>query len=151
MQKQVRNAVDVMWIYRRRPVLVLLATLVTFPVHMAVICSAMFAGQAFDLPLAPSYYWAIIPVIVLVGALPISPQGAGVMEYFAIRLTETRGATVSQAFALTMSLRIVQILWNLTGVYFVVRGHFHTPTIAEKHEVDDAEGDANPVPFPSPS
>jgi hypothetical protein len=87
------------------------------------------------------YYGAIVPVIVLVGSLPISPQGAGVMEYFAIKLTETRGATVSQAFALTMSIRIVQILWNLTGVYFVVRGRFHAPTAAERKEVEeDLEG-----------
>ena len=137
MQKQVQNAVQVMWIYRRRPVLVLVSLLVTFPVHMAVICSAMFAGKAFGLQLLAAYYWAIVPVIVLVGALPISPQGAGVMEYFAIKLTETRGATVSQAFALTMSIRLVQILWNLTGVYFVLRGHYHKPTEAEQHEVED--------------
>jgi glycosyltransferase 2 family protein len=134
-QKQVQNAVHVMETYRRRPALVFWALLVTFPVHVTVICSAMFAGMAFGLPLSPQYYWAIVPVIVLVGSIPISPQGAGVMEYFAIKLTETRGATVSQAFALTMSIRIVQILWNLTGVYFVLRGHYHKPTPAEQREV----------------
>jgi uncharacterized protein (TIRG00374 family) len=135
-QKQVQNAVGVMWMYRRRPMLVLAALLVTFPVHMAVICSAMFSGMAFGLPIPASYYWAIVPVIVLSGSIPISPQGAGVMEYFAIRLTETRGVTVSQAFALTMSIRLVQILWNLTGVYFVVRGHFHQPTEREQRELE---------------
>ena len=134
MQKQVHNAMEVMMIYRRRPGLVLLALVATFPVHITVILSAMFAGLAFDLPLAPSYYWAIVPVIVLIASIPISPQGAGVMEYFAVRLTETRGATVSQAFALTMSIRLVQILWNLTGAYFVLRGHFHAPTEADREE-----------------
>jgi hypothetical protein len=115
--------------------------LVTFPVHVTVIVSAACSGKAFGLPLPWLYYGAIVPVIVLVGSLPISPQGAGVMEYFAIKLTETRGATVSQAFALTMSIRIVQIIWNVTGVYFVVRGHFHAPTEAERKEVEeDLEG-----------
>jgi hypothetical protein len=57
-----------------------------------------------------------------------------VMEYFAVRLTETQRATVSQAFALTMSIRLVQIFWNLTGAYFVLRGHFHAPTEAEREE-----------------
>jgi hypothetical protein len=106
-------------------------------VHVTVILSATCAGKAFGLPPFGWYYWAIVPVIVLVGSIPISPQGAGVMEYFAIKLTETRGATVSQAFALTMSIRMVQILWNLTGVYFVLRGHYHKPTAAEKHEVEE--------------
>ena len=100
---------------------------------------------ATGLPLAPSYYWAIVPVIVLSGSLPISPQGAGVMEYFAIKLTETRGATVSQAFALTMSIRLVQILWNLTGVYFVLRGHYHKPTTSEQKEVEEDFAAAEPV------
>ena len=140
MQKQVRNAVQVMEIYRRRPVLVLLALIVTFPVHVAVIVSALCAGKAFGLPLDGSYYFAVVPVIVLSGALPGPPQGAGVMEYFAIRLTETRGATISQAFALTMSIRLVQVLWNLTGAYFVIRGHFHAPTADEQKEVESAGG-----------
>jgi hypothetical protein len=147
MQKQVQNAVKVMEIYRQRPGLVLLAVCVTFPVHMAVICSAMFAGKAFELPLPALYYWAIVPVIVLVGSIPISPQGAGVMEYFAIKLTETRGATVSQAFALTMSIRLVQILWNLTGAYYVLRGHFHKPTEADEQEFQaDLAGGPEPEP-----
>ena len=85
----------------------------------------MLAGMAFDLPLHPLYYWVVVPVVVLAGSIPISPQGAGVMEFFAILLTKRQGCTVSQAFALTMSIRIVQILWNLTGGIFVLRGGFH--------------------------
>ena len=50
------------------------------------------------------------------------------MEYFAILLTQKQGATVSQAFALTMSIRMVQILWNLTGGLFVLRGGYHQPS-----------------------
>lgn len=148
-QKQVQNAVQVMEIYRARPLLVLWALVVTFPVHMTVVASAMLAGRAFGLPLPWHYYWAIVPVIVLVGALPISPQGAGVMEYFAIKLTETRGATVSQAFALTMSIRVVQIVWNLTGGFFVLKGGFHAPTADEKKVVADPESPAaGPLPEP---
>ena len=86
-------------------------------------------------------------MVVLAGAIPISPQGAGVMEFFAILLTQKQGCSVSQAFALTMSIRIVQILWNLTGVYFVLRGHYHAPTAAERKEVEqDLERAATPEP-----
>ena len=44
------------------------------------ILSASFAGMAFRLPLGMFYYWVVVPVVALVGAIPISPQGAGVME-----------------------------------------------------------------------
>jgi uncharacterized protein (TIRG00374 family) len=141
MQTQVNKAVETMEIYRRRPWLVLWAIVVTFPVHATVVVSATFAGLAFGLPLPVTYYWVVVPVVVLAGAIPISPQGAGVMEFFAILLTRRQGATVSQAFALTMSIRLVQILWNLVGGIFVVRGNYHAPTEREAEELtsDTAE------------
>ena len=43
---------------------------------------------------------------------------------------------MSQAFALTMSIRIVQILWNLFGGIFVLRGGFHVPTEKEQEALE---------------
>ena len=51
------------------------AMLLSFPVHVTTIFSAYLAGEAFGLPLHPMYYWVVVPVIALVGAIPISPQG----------------------------------------------------------------------------
>jgi uncharacterized membrane protein YbhN (UPF0104 family) len=141
MQRFVQPAVQAMHLYGERPLLGLWALVITLPVHGAVISSAMFAGMAFGLPLTWSYYWVAVPVIVLAGAIPISPQGAGVMEAFAVLLTRRQGVTVSQAFALTMSIRIVQILWNLTGGIFVLRGGFHAPSEREKKELESDETD----------
>jgi uncharacterized membrane protein YbhN (UPF0104 family) len=150
-QKQVRNAIETLELYARHKWLVVKSIVVTFPVHITVVLSAMLAGKAFGLTLSPLYYFVAVPVIVLVGSIPISPQGAGVMEYFAILLTQKQGATVSQAFALTMSIRMVQILWNLTGGVFVFRGGYHQPTEAEQREVantpdDDSDTDADAAP-----
>jgi hypothetical protein len=125
--------------------LVLGTILLTLPVHSIVVISATFAGMAFKLPLHPLYYWVVVPVVVLAGSIPISPQGAGVMEFFAIILTKRQGCTVSQAFALTMSIRIVQILWNLTGGLFVLRGGFHAPTEKEQHAMDMDLPNTNPT------
>lgn len=136
MQQHVQSAVEVMAIYRQAPRLVLWSMVVTIPVHVTVILSAMFAGQAFGLPLSPGYYFIVVPVTVLVGAIPISPQGAGVMELFAINLTARQGATVSQAFALTMSIRMVQIFWNLVGGIFVVSGHYRAPHVEPVAETE---------------
>jgi len=136
MQKQVRGAVDTMQRYGKRPWLALWSLIVSFPVHAAVVTSAMFAGMAFGLPLHWAYYWVAVPVIVLAGAIPLSPQGAGIMEGFAVLLTRAQHVSVSQAFALTMSIRMVQILWNLAGGIFVLRGGFHAPNEDEKKELD---------------
>ena len=115
--------------------------IISFPVHGAVISSAMFAGMAFGLKLHWEYYWVAVPVIVLAGAIPLSPQGAGVMEFFAVLLLRGQGVTVSQAFALTMSMRVVQILWNLSGGLFVLHGGFHAPGEGEKKELENLPPD----------
>lgn len=136
MQQQVAHAMETMAIFRQRPGLVAWAMLITVPVHITVMVAAMLAGKAFGLPLSTGYYFVVVPVTVLVGAIPISPQGAGVMEYFAIKLTARQGATVAQAFALTMSIRLQQIFWNLVGGIFVASGHYQPPKQAEAEGQD---------------
>jgi uncharacterized protein (TIRG00374 family) len=144
MQKQVRGAVDAMHQYAKRPGLAIWSLIVSFPVHGAVVTSAMFAGMAFGLPLHWQYYWVAVPVIVLAGAIPISPQGAGVMEGFAILLTHPQRVSITMAVALTMSIRMVQILWNLAGGLFVLRGGFHAPNADEQGELASLPPESGP-------
>jgi len=137
MQKHVLSAVEAMELYRKRPLTGIWSLIVSIPVHITVVMSAMLAGLAFGILRNHwEYYWVAVPVIVLSGSIPISPQGVGVMEGFAILLLRPEGATIAQAFALTMSIRVVQILWNLTGGVFVLRGGFHALTEEEQHTLD---------------
>jgi uncharacterized membrane protein YbhN (UPF0104 family) len=126
-----------MEIYRRKPWMVAWSLMVSLPVHGTVICSAMLAGMAFGILREHwEYFWVAVPVIVLAGSIPISPQGVGVMEGFAVLLLRPQGGTIAQAFALTMCIRVVQMLWNLTGGLFVLRGGFHVPTEDEQHSME---------------
>jgi len=143
MQHQVHRAIETMEIYGRHPWISIVAIVMTFPVHMTTIISATFAGKAFGLPLHALYYWAVVPVITLVGAIPISPQGAGVMEYFAVELTRRQGVAVSQAFALVMAIRFCQIFWNLAAAIFVLRGGYHAPTEKQAKELEEDDEEEN--------
>jgi uncharacterized protein (TIRG00374 family) len=145
MQATIQTAIESLRIFGRRPLLVLGALVVSLPVHGVVVLSAMFAGMAFHLPIPLFYYWTVVPVVVLSGAIPISPQGAGVMEYFAITLLQPRGATNGQAIALTMSIRLVQVLWNLAGGFYVLKGGFHVPNIVEQKQAEAEDQDQPPA------
>jgi len=136
-RKHIEHVLHTLELYRTRPGLIAWALMITLPVHATTIVSALLAGKALGLPIHALVYFVAVPVIVLVGAIPISPQGAGVMEYFAVLLLKSEGATVSHAVALTMSIRLVQIFWNLTGALFVFRGGYHTPTEQEQRELDE--------------
>jgi hypothetical protein len=144
MQKQVVKAVEAMEVYGHRPLPVIGAILVSFPVHAVSILSATCAGFAFRLPLAAFYYWVVVPVVALVGAIPVSPQGAGVMEFFAVQLTKRHGATISQAFILTMSIRLLAMFWNLVAGLFVLRGGYHAPTVKEQEDLESDDASASP-------
>jgi uncharacterized protein (TIRG00374 family) len=142
LQRQVQNGVEALHLYGAKPMVPIWAIIMTFPVHVTTIVSAYFAGRAFGLPLPFFYYWVAVPVIVLVGAIPISPQGAGVMEFFAIELTRSQGVPTSQAIALAMSIRLGGMFWNLVAGVFVLRGGYHAPTKNEAASLEDDEGPA---------
>jgi hypothetical protein len=144
MQRHVTHAVEAMHLYGQKPGIAAGATVMTFPVHITVIISSYFAGQAFGLTLPFWYYWVITPVIALVGAIPIAPQGAGVMEFFAIELTRRQGVTISQAFALAMSIRVVAMFWNLVAGIFVLRGGYHAPDAEEQETMESDDGVEEP-------
>jgi hypothetical protein len=132
--------------YRHRPMPLVTALALSFPVHITAILSATFAGWAFRLPLPLFYYWVVVPVVALAGAIPISPQGMGVMEAFTVELTRRHGVTIGQAFALTMSIRLVQVFWNLAAGIFVLRGGYHAPSEKEQETLES--DDAAPAGFP---
>jgi glycosyltransferase 2 family protein len=145
MQEQVQTALAAVELYRQKPWRLISTVVMTFPVHITVIISAMFVGTAFNLPLPLMYYGAAVPVIVLAGSIPISPQGAGVMEILALQLTQVYGTSAGQAVAWTMCIRLTQMLWNLTGGLFVLLGNYHPPK--EREHVETATGDsASSVP-----
>ena len=137
-----RAVVDALELYLRRPGLMAWATVISFPVHLTVAAAGMCGGLAFDLPVHWGYYFVVVPVVVLVGAIPISPQGAGVMEFFAVTLLNRQGVTVAEAFALTMFIRLVHVFWNLGGGVFVLRGGYSN---APDSQPAAAEPEAEPA------
>ncbi len=159
-QRQVASAWRVFSLYKRQPTVILSAVLVTVPVHLAVVAAGYFSGIAIGLDIPLTYYVVAVPVMVLMSAIPISPQGAGVMEFFAVLILQPQGATVSEAFALALCIRLVHILWNLTGGLFVLRGGYSAPSVQEQAELeaaldaaaddtDDLPGDDEPTTQPA--
>ncbi|HEV7297830.1 MAG TPA: lysylphosphatidylglycerol synthase transmembrane domain-containing protein [Tepidisphaeraceae bacterium] len=139
MQRHLAGVREVVQLYGRRPGLLVGVLAMSLPVHAITVISAMAAGEAFGLPIKPGYYWVVVPVVTLAGALPVSPQGAGVMEFFAYLLMRGQSATVADALILTMSLRFVQVFWNLLAGVFVLRGGYRAPTVTEASELSGDE------------
>lgn len=145
MQHHLAKVREAAQLYKRHAIRIPWWIAITLPVHIAVVVSAMIAGQAFGLNIALPYYFVCVPVMVLSAAIPISPQGAGVMEAIGFLLLAKQGATVSEVLALTLSIRFVQLLWNLIGGLAVLRGDFSAPTSSSLDTIADEEEPPEPV------
>lgn len=146
MQHHLNKVREAARLYKRHAIRLPWWILLTLPVHITVVISAMIAGQAFGLSISWPYYFVCVPVMVLSAAIPISPQGAGVMEAIGFLLLSKQGVLVSEVLALTLSIRVVQMLWNLVGGIFVLRGGFEKPAAGSSF---DAIADEEEAPEPA--
>ena len=132
-----RRADEAAFAYRDHKLAVLGAVSISLPVPVFFIMSGVFSGWAVGLPdNAPMLVTllAILPLIVLIGALPISFMGFGVMEPAGIALLAAHGpATPNQVVTMLVLMRIYQILYSVLGAMFLIRGHLsiHPEDIAE--------------------
>ncbi len=73
-------------------------------------------------------YFASIAAGLIVGAIPISPQGLGTTEaVYKHFLVGTHG-NLSQVLCLAMGIRFVQLLWALPGVLVTMTGAYTPPS-----------------------
>lgn len=112
--------------YRDHPRTVIATVLMSVPVHLAIASATAIAGYALGMQTSFGLLLVVIPIIFLSGALPITPQGAGVWELLGrIMLVPTMTATMNQIVAMLMMARIYQLLYSLSGGFFLLKGDIH--------------------------
>jgi len=72
-------------------------------------------GKAIGVDLAPMHFFAIIPLVFVVNALPISIGGLGVGESACVFFFSLVGVPQSKALALAFLYRISIFLYSLIG------------------------------------
>ena len=107
-----------------RPHLGTLATAITMsvPVHICLAGATAVAGFAIGVPTGLLTLMAVLPIAFLVGALPITVLGLGVMEPTAAALLEGSGTTFNQIVAMLMAYRAFLLLYGLLGGLSVLTG-----------------------------
>jgi len=112
--------------YRDHPKTVITTVLMSVPVHLAIASATAIAGYALGMQTSFGLLLVVIPIIFLSGALPITPQGAGVWELLGrIMLVPTMTATMNQIVAMLMMARIYQLLYSLSGGFLLLKGDIH--------------------------
>jgi uncharacterized protein (TIRG00374 family) len=112
-------------VYSGKPLTILAAFLLTVSLQITVITSFWFLGKSLGITVSLRYYYVFFTLTWVLGALPISVGGAGVVEgtlYFLF--VNFAGVGEEMAFALIMCQRTIWMLASLPGaVIHLVGAH----------------------------
>lgn len=119
--------------YRRHPRILLKCILLTLGLQVTSVTSVFFGGWALQMvgehPLnAIVAYLLYVPLGWVIAAVPLTPQGIGIMEgaYIHFFVDAAKLAdSASQAFFLAMIGRLFQMVWALPGLWIAFSGEYH--------------------------
>jgi glycosyltransferase 2 family protein len=111
--KKIQTALNLVLSNKKTLVFSLLLSLIFF---VSAIFNTMWAGNAVGWS-NPSFLdvGSVLPLILIIGALPITPSGIGVQEGVFYFFLHSIGATQSQALAVAVVLRIKWLILSLLG------------------------------------
>jgi uncharacterized protein (TIRG00374 family) len=109
-------------IYAKRPVTVFFALLLTYFSQSMNIIGFWLLGRSMGIEVGLQYYLIFFPISWVVGAIPISIGGIGIIEGLLTFLFVSVGASPEHAFALSLCQRAFLLLISLPGVWIHIVG-----------------------------
>lgn len=118
---------DAALVYCSKPLTVFWAMLLTFVAQIAPIVTYWLLGRNLGIEAGLTQYLFIFPVTWVVGALPISVAGLGVVEAGTVALfVRMTGTPEESAFALVLCQRLIWVAASLPGAAVHLLG-YHLP------------------------
>jgi len=121
--------------FGREPVFLAQALTISMALNMASVLQVMFLAWGMRLNISPLALCVIVPMIICISALPITPSGLGVREnLYVLMLTAPQiNVTATQALSLSLLAYAGSLLWSLLGglVYASLKETHHLREIAQ--------------------
>ena len=122
--------------YGSHPGAVISATSISVVVQVLLASAAGCCGWAIGVGHELPAILVAMPIIFIAGAIPITWQGAGVMEIVAIGLLAGTGvASVNQIVAMLLLYRCLELTWGIAGSALLLRGDIEIHPIPTEDEV----------------
>ena len=125
------SAADAAHRFRERKGALVLALFFSLIAHSLWIVGVMLIGRALGIEAAWYHYFVFIPLIYIIGAIPLTPGGVGFVEaiyaaFFVPVIVTTMGVSEGEAGAqivvLALTVRLFDIIRGLPGVIVVITG-----------------------------
>jgi len=126
--------------YRHHPLTLGTGLALSMGNHTALAGAAALAGYALGMQTDFGVLMTVLPVVIFAAALPISPQGLGVMEYLAIEMLMSPGeATANQIVGTLMLFRLFVIFYGLACAASLIGSNIHVQAAAKEMESDEQQ------------
>jgi glycosyltransferase 2 family protein len=119
-------------LYRRRPAVLAVALLITVAAHVFFIGAAMMIGLALRMEPPVLNYFIYVPLIYVIGAVPVTPGGVGLVEKLYVEFFSSPLVGTSTIVTLAMLARLLPALWGLPGLIVALR----SPKIPETDQIE---------------
>jgi uncharacterized protein (TIRG00374 family) len=116
-----RKIDETLFIYRYRRKTIAVSLLLSMVVHTVIIVGIAIIGRAIGMKTPFVSYFAIVPIGLIVKALPIAPAGWGVGEAAFVYFFGTQGVIKAQALALSLIYNLEQMAISALGVIPLAR------------------------------
>jgi len=108
--------------FRRRPMILVKAVAITLGAHATWIGGIALAGRSLSLDVPWYNYFLYIPLIYIIGSVPITPGGVGLVELFYKIFFVSAAVMEHQVLALMVVARVLDILRGLPGLVVALTG-----------------------------
>ena len=124
--------------YRRRLGKLVEALGISFAAHVAFVFAALLIGKSLGIPVPWHKYYLYIPLIYVIGAVPITPGGLGLVEKLYVVFL---AANPSALLVLALIMRLLPILVGLPGLLVFLSGPRPPKVESIRHELDMDDDD----------
>jgi len=119
--------------YRRRLGSLVKAVMITFGGHIVWIGSISLIGMSLGLQTRVFNYFLYVPLVYIIGAVPLTPGGVGLVE--ALYVSFFAPVAPTEVLALALLARLIPVFWGLPGALVAVTGPKVPKTAAMEAEL----------------
>ena len=125
--------------YRENPSSLIKALGLTFIAHMCWISAIATIGLSLSMDVPWYRYFINIPMIYILGSVPLTPGGVGIVEFLYRLFFASATVGPTKIFDLAFLARFIPAVWTLPGLIVAITGPKLPPTDQIEHElgIDD--------------
>jgi len=145
--RTIKRVLISIYLYRRRTGVLIRTSLLSLLIQALTVTQCYCIGRCFQINIGVVDYLTVIPIIISIAAIPITPGGLGIREGLAVTLLGAMGVNSAQSLPLSLMIFFISVAWSLVGGvifmgYSASSGHtVHEEMVELEHETESEDGE----------